>query len=332
MSEKRLYKFDNAKFILILLVIFAHLLELILEESILARSIYIFIYSFHMPALIFIAGYFSKFELEFKTFLLKHTKRLLIPYLIFQLLYLNFNQLLLFEEINLSLFLKFPFWIMWFLFSLFSWEILSYFLLKIKISAFKLFLIAGIAAILIGFLNQFNRMFSLSRTVVFFPFFLFGYYFKQHFKAHKIKEFLSEINKNQILLVFGAEIIFISLFLDSINLEIIYGALSYHNLNISLYYGLLSRIIFLSAAFINSFLFFKIIPASKSIISSYGARSIYPYLLHGFIVIIFKKYDLFSSFSPLLAIIIYLMLTVFLIIMLTNSKVRKIFSYLIEFK
>ena len=57
--KERNYLFDNLKFFLIVLVVFGHSLEEISLEHNYA-IIRAWIYSFHMPAFVFISGYFSK--------------------------------------------------------------------------------------------------------------------------------------------------------------------------------------------------------------------------------------------------------------------------------
>ena len=59
--KERDYGFDNSKLILIILVVFAHLLEISTKNYGSNNDIYRVIYSFHMPAFVFITGYFSKF-------------------------------------------------------------------------------------------------------------------------------------------------------------------------------------------------------------------------------------------------------------------------------
>lgn len=57
--KERNYLFDNLKFLLIVLVVFGHSLEEIslAQDYAIIRA---WIYSFHMPAFVFISGYFSK--------------------------------------------------------------------------------------------------------------------------------------------------------------------------------------------------------------------------------------------------------------------------------
>ena len=77
---------DNVKVVLLFLVVFAHILERFLEVK-LYNSLYVIIYSFHMPLFIFISGYLSKNtdrcrQNAFSDFF--------IPYIIFNTIYFSF--------------------------------------------------------------------------------------------------------------------------------------------------------------------------------------------------------------------------------------------------
>ena len=60
--QKRIYFFDNVKAILIILVVVGHFIDIASDSSRVYRSIFVFIYSFHMPLFIFISGMFHKDE------------------------------------------------------------------------------------------------------------------------------------------------------------------------------------------------------------------------------------------------------------------------------
>lgn len=57
---KRISFFDNARVILIFLVVFGHLISKYVKDEPFLANIYLFIYTFHMPAFILISGYFAK--------------------------------------------------------------------------------------------------------------------------------------------------------------------------------------------------------------------------------------------------------------------------------
>ena len=58
--KERIYKFDNVKFLAIMLVVIGHCIGPCYDDSDIFRSGFVFIYSFHMPLFIFISGLFVK--------------------------------------------------------------------------------------------------------------------------------------------------------------------------------------------------------------------------------------------------------------------------------
>lgn len=55
-NNSRIFTLDNAKALLIFLVVFGHFCGLYVESKIF-DYFYLFIYAFHMPAFLFISGY-----------------------------------------------------------------------------------------------------------------------------------------------------------------------------------------------------------------------------------------------------------------------------------
>lgn len=80
--KDRDYFFDNARAILIFLVVFGHLLQPYTSEDKNLSALYLVIYSFHMPTFLFISGYFAK-NLDKPYYLENIAKKLLLPYFIF---------------------------------------------------------------------------------------------------------------------------------------------------------------------------------------------------------------------------------------------------------
>lgn len=61
-TKQRIFLFDNLKFLLILLVVIGHFVDIGVSKSNIYKSIFISIYAFHMPLFLFIAGMFHKDE------------------------------------------------------------------------------------------------------------------------------------------------------------------------------------------------------------------------------------------------------------------------------
>lgn len=164
-------KMDNLKGFLIVLVVTGHLLELCMgkgKEPL--RGLYILIYFFHMPVFVYCSGYFAKSTGVGKRIL----KKLLPPYLIFQVLYILFERVMLKNNVELQ-FSK-PYWILWYLFAVMIWSIL----LPVVASQSRkkqvlVLLLSVFAALFAGFDEGIGRSFSMSRVIVYFPFFLLGH-------------------------------------------------------------------------------------------------------------------------------------------------------------
>ena len=146
--NKREYYFDNAKFILIFLVVFGHFLRSFIADSEAINTLYKVIYTFHMPAFILISGYFAK-GFNKKGYVSKITRKLILPYLIFQVIYSLFY-FFLYKESTIQVDPLKPHWSLWFLISLFSWNIMLYLFTRYRAvisigAAFMIGLIAGYA-------------------------------------------------------------------------------------------------------------------------------------------------------------------------------------------
>ena len=78
--------YDNAKFLLVFLVVLGHFIQSYIHDNKIIFTLYTTIYLFHMPAFILISGYFAK-GFRRKGYLMKMAKKLIGPYLIFQGIY-----------------------------------------------------------------------------------------------------------------------------------------------------------------------------------------------------------------------------------------------------
>lgn len=162
-------KMDNLKGILIVMVVAGHFLELCMGKGLL-RYAYILIYCFHMPLFVYCSGYFAKCSgIGERIF-----KKLLPTYLVFQLLYILFENFILKSDMEIQ-FSK-PYWLLWYLAAVMIWNILLP--VVSTDSRKKQLLVLGIsvaAALAAGFDSGVGRSLSLSRIIVYFPFFLMGY-------------------------------------------------------------------------------------------------------------------------------------------------------------
>lgn len=170
MRKKRIAGYDNQKFFLIFLVILGHFVEAHFDSQVPYRDfLYMWMYFFHMPAFVFLAGLCQK-----KTDTL-NGKRVLSFVLI------GFISKL-FVMITVGAFTgEYPFRLVresgmpWFMFAMAAFIVMTYVLRNVKPAFALCFAVAmGLA---IGYDDTFNKgLLTLNRVISFFPFYLLGYY------------------------------------------------------------------------------------------------------------------------------------------------------------
>lgn len=165
---ERDYHFDNYKAFLILLVVGAHFIYPLQESVTWTEYLRKAIFLFHMPAFVFISGHFAKHNNWVRL-----VKKLLVPYVIMQILIFFIRILTPLENSEFTLVQ--PYFTLWFLPCLFFWRLMIEPLSGVK-GIVPLSFLAGILA---GFDPKIGEIFSLSRMICFFPFFLLGYRFEK---------------------------------------------------------------------------------------------------------------------------------------------------------
>lgn len=123
-----------------------------------------------MPLFVFVSGALSAPGTEYS----KLWRCLLKPYLIVETLFLLFNMATV-EEIS-SVYFIFPYWLLWYLPSLFCWR-----LMLNGIYRFNPLLVITISiaiALFAASLSFEGRLFSFLRILSYFPFFMLGYYLR----------------------------------------------------------------------------------------------------------------------------------------------------------
>ena len=274
MAVKRDPFFDNAKLLLILFVVFGHLLNDFRESSPILYSIYNFIYFFHIPGFVFIAGYFSKNYGRSGHFG-NLVVRMLLPYLFFHIAYHILYHFLEGDPV-FPLRIYDPHWTLWFLVSMVSWYALLRPLKKLPYP----FLISLIAGLGVGCIGSAGCELSLSRTFVFLPFFVLG-----HLTAEKKIDFLRTKKAGWVGL-FGLMTLFMGVhFLIPNGVEDwLLGSYSYSAMEMGRIQGVALRVGVYSVSFLVTACFLAVVPKRNLFFTEFGSRSLYVFLLHGFFV------------------------------------------------
>ncbi|MCF6411156.1 acyltransferase family protein [Pseudalkalibacillus salsuginis] len=323
MSKKRESYFDNAKFILIFLVVFGHFISPHKGDSEALYTVYNFIYTFHMPAFILIGGFFSKSIMK-KGYLKKIFRNILIPYFIFQFIYFVLHRIWNGKE-TLTLFD--PYWTLWFLLSMVLWNILLLLFIKLKHPAIMM-AVALTIGIFAGYIQDIGTYFSLSRTFVFFPVFLGGYLLK--------KEHFTKILRPEIRIAAGTILIgmFVSyyFFFPQEAKDWLLASSSYEELGVELGQAWFIRLLMYGLMALATFSFMTLVPRRKMFFTHLGTRTLYVYLLHGFIVKLFELSPFYDLIGESGNYFVLLILAAIVTLILASKPIITLAQPMIELK
>lgn len=279
-GREREYLFDNYRFLLIFLVVVGHFIEPCFRNNSILSDMRSFIFSFHMPAFIFISGYFSKKPASLK----KLVQTLLIPYFVYEIVYYLLYIFLLHKETKL--YLAYPKFTLWYLIALFAWRIAAPWVRRIP----HFLPLSFLGGLLIGFTDLDNFL-SIPRIVYFFPFFLAGIEFRP--------EWVKKLRDNALripLLAGGIPLMLIllaGLCLKASTIQIFYGRYSYDSMDLSPILGLSTRLLCYLLSFALIFLFMMVLSNQRRIYSYIGQRTMPIYIFHG---LLFKTLDKTTEF------------------------------------
>jgi fucose 4-O-acetylase-like acetyltransferase len=114
--------FDNAKMALVTLVVVGHTWVL-LPNTAAVEHCYDFLYTWHVPAFVFVTGYLSQRFTYTRTRMWQLVRTVVVPYLLFECLIALFRVYVGGEELD-NLW-RDPHWPMWYLSALFFWRLLT---------------------------------------------------------------------------------------------------------------------------------------------------------------------------------------------------------------
>ncbi|MFB5660455.1 acyltransferase family protein [Alteribacillus sp. HJP-4] len=313
------YFFDNAKFILIALVVVTHALTPLIGEHQFARAIYLFLFTFHMPLFFLISGYFAKSAVK-KKVIWKPVQKLLLPYFIFQIIYAFYYVDVYGDPLEFR-FLT-PHWSLWFLVSLFSFYLLIHVFFK---KSPYMIIVAVALGIGIGYTDWENFM-SIGRTFTFFPFFLAGYFMERRHFSFVFQPLLKVICP---LLMLAALVIFY-IFAFDVPHEWFYGSDSYQSIGFEEEYAAWYRMLFYVLCIAMSIAFLAVVPQQKLSISTFARNTIYVYLLHGFLFRYLRETPFYESIDTVFEVILLIVWSFLFTFMLSTSIVEKMMKPVID--
>ena len=267
--------FDNARFWLILLVVCGHFMGFLKDTNGLAQGVYLFIYSFHMPAFVLISGYLSRnFTMTVRS-ARRTFESLVVPLILFEVA----SQLLLRHytgspsEVN-------PLetaWLGWFLWALVVWRALTPFLLSLRHPLLVSILIS-LASPFVGL----PELLAAPKVLSLLPFYTAGLLLAE--------EDFRRLATARLRWLGGALLfvaLVVALVIPSVPSTTLLWKRAYDDpaLHAGQWVGLLVRMGLILLAFLLTAAFLALVSWRPSLTTPMGARTLYCYLLHGFVLL-----------------------------------------------
>ena len=319
---RRVYLFDNLKFFLILTVVLGHFADTVEGNPETYKSIFIFIYAFHMPLFLFCSGMFH----SNKNVFIKALRYISVGFLckiIFTLSELFLNDVVYFKLLSDN-------GIPWYMFVLAVYVVITYAFRNID----KRFLlvISILLACFAGYDKSIGDYLYLSRIVVFYPFYLCGQMIS--------KESIIKNGRKKSLKAVSACIIAIWLILcftqeDTLTLlrPLFTGRNPFSVSEIFEKWGFLYRVLCYIITAVLSFALILLMPDKKiPLITNFGTRTLQVYFWHWPFVLLLKKlgveaFLMESAVGETVWLIIGVALTLLLSTRLFSFPTKQVFTF-----
>lgn len=329
-QKKRVPFWDNARFACIVLVVMGHGIQRLTEDSDAALTVYLLIYAFHMPAFAIVSGYFSKSDPPGRRQMARVITDILLPYLIMESIW-TLVQFGVEGELNVNP--TQPSWTLWFLLALGIFRLILPYLALIRWPL----LWAVVVSVGVGYLDNVDSTFSLSRTLGILPFFVLGWKLRSWklVDRWRVTERQTWPVRAAALGLFVAVAAVFVAFIDvwrdiDLRLWFFYDD-SYQGLGEGVWWAGLVRLGLIALAVLLSAAFFVLVPRRQTWMTGFGQATMYVYLLHSFVLYPIRQSGMLrQGLDPDVWLVIMLVAAVGIAVVLSTAPVRRVFRPLIE--
>ncbi|WP_110946062.1 acyltransferase family protein [Streptomyces avicenniae] len=269
--------FDNAKYLAIVLVAVSHAWTPLRDDSRAASALYAFVFTFHMPAFILIAGYFSRSFTARPDQLKRLITGVGVPYLVFEVLYILFARAGWGgDDPDLPLSLLDPYYVTWFLVALFLWRLTAPIWRLVRHPLPIALAVAAIASMSPHFGNDLN----IQRVLQFLPFFVLGTMMRrEHFTWMR----RTEVRALAVpVLLVALAVAYWSV--GRLDQSWLYRTNSAQEMGEPGWVGPVMTLALFGCGLLLTVAFLALVPTRRTWYTTLGAGTVYGYLLHGFVI------------------------------------------------
>jgi len=321
--QERIAYLDNARYWVMLLVVVGHsLTELVVMDS--ARGVYTWVYLFHMPFFILISGYTARGYMGDFRQVRRVVSTLIVPYLLvetsLQLITKHYDG----EPQHLEILS--PQWLGWFLAALFIWRITTPIWRALKYP-----ITTSIVISLASGLIEIPNVLALPKVLAFLPFYVIG--------LHMNKDLFLRLGDWRVrvvsVVVLAASFVYCQFHASEWTTSWLLWKQRYneHPLDVGPVEGVATRAMLILIAIVLTAATLSLIPRARSWTTSAGERTLYCYLLHGYVIILLdRQFDLWAKLEPYgaPAVLGCIVVAVVLANLLMTRVVAKVFRPLFE--
>lgn len=329
-KKTRVPFWDNARWLAIALVVIGHAILKLISGSDGAYTTYLFIYLFHVPVFVTVAGYFAKSAPPG----IRQYKRLLtnivFPYFIFETIWTLINWAV---RGKFSLDYTTASWTLWFLIALGVWRVVLPYLVLLR-HPLVISIFISVAA---GYLDGLDSTLALSRTAGLLPFFVFGWAIRQS----KRTEIWLSLRPAVIWRIRAASLLAFTLVAFTLAIGIgtwrdllIRRFLLYDEQYESFGYGQWwaggIRLLMLGIGALLTAGFLTLIPRRRTFFSAWGGMTLYIYLLHTFLLYPIRESGVLDGLTSPWVLVLMVALALGIAVLLSQPWITRIFHPLIE--
>lgn len=316
--------FDNAKYLAIVLVATAHAWEPLTSGSRAAYALYMLVYAFHMPAFIFISGYFSRgFDMR-PDKLRRLITGVAVPYVIFETVYSLFKRYGD-DAPDHPISLLSPWYLTWFLIALFVWRLTTPIWKLVRWPLPVALVIAALATLS----PEIGSDLNLQRVLQFLPFFVAGLCAKpEHFDL---------IRRRTVRLialpVFACALVFTYWVVPRLETGWLYHSAAAEDLDAPSWAGPVMTLALFGCSMLLTVCFYALVPKRHMWFTTLGAGTLYGYLLHGFFIQgsrFWGWYDLSDWIREPVGAVVITLLAGVLVTLLCTPPVQRVFRFAME--
>jgi fucose 4-O-acetylase-like acetyltransferase len=315
--------FDNAKYLAIVLVAMGHAWTPLLDDSRPASALYLFVYTFHMPAFILIAGYFSRGFTGRPDQLKRLITGIGVPYLVFEVAYILFKRWGTGDPDHPFSLLD-PYYVTWFLTALFVWRLTAPIWRIVRWPLPVSLAIAALASVSPHLGDDLN----MQRVLQLLPFFVLGLRLRrEHFERlrdPRLRPLAVPVALAALAVAYWAA--------PRMEHSWLYRTHSAQELGAPGWTGPAMGLALFGCGLLLTACFLVLVPRRRMWFTSLGAGTIYGYLLHGFVAKASRWWDWYAADwidSPAGLAVVTLIGAV-VITVLCAAPVRRVFRVLVE--